>query len=106
MPIEPGSCSVGPARAGPSSIGIARAVGPVDPNAVRTAADNTGQSKGIARHVGPIRHNEPHDVGPMPVDGERVGQIRRAIENGEYPLVPARVADAMIAAGYLLRIGK
>ena len=106
MPIESGSCSVGPVRVGPSSVGIARAVGPVDPKAIRAAAGDTGQSNGIARHVGPVQRSEPLDVGPMPVDAERVGEIRRAIESGGYPLVPARVADAMIAAGLLLRSGK
>lgn len=38
-----------------------------------------------------------------PVDHDRVAQIRQAIEQGRYPLVPAKIADAVIAAGYLLR---
>ena len=38
-----------------------------------------------------------------PVDHERVAQIRKAIEQGRYPIVPTKIADAMIAAGYLLR---
>ena len=96
MPIEPV----------PVRVGIARAIGAIDPKAVRAAAGDTGQANGIARHVGPIRHNQPLDVGPIPVDAERVGEIRRAIESGRYPLVPARVADAMIAAGLLLGTGK
>ena len=96
MPIEPV----------PARIGIARAVGAIDPKAIRAAVDDTGRSNGIARHIGPVSHNEPLDVGPMPVDAERVGEIRRAIESGRYPLVPARVADAMIAAGLLLRRAK
>lgn len=41
-----------------------------------------------------------------PVEMDRVAVIRQAIEEGRYPLVPARIADAMIAAGYLLRIAK
>ena len=96
MPIEPVSVR----------IGIARAIGAVDPKAIRAAAGETRQPNGIARHVGPVQHSEPLDVGPMPVDAERVGEIRRAIESGRYPLVPARVADAMIAAGMLLRSAK
>ena len=95
MPIET-SCSVG----------VARAVGAVDPKAFRAAAGEDRQANGVARHVGPVHKSEPLDVGPMPVDTERVGEIRRAIENGKYPLVPARVADAMIAAGLLLRSAK
>lgn len=105
MPIEPVPAMVRPSVE-PSRVGIARAIGAVDPKAIRTAAGGTGQSNGIARHVGPVSHNEPLDVGPMPVNAERVGEIRRAIESGRYPLVPARVADAMIAAGLLLRRAK
>ncbi|RYY37097.1 MAG: flagellar biosynthesis anti-sigma factor FlgM [Sphingomonadales bacterium] len=31
-------------------------------------------------------------------DAERVAEIRKAIEDGRYPLVPAKIADALIAA--------
>lgn len=37
------------------------------------------------------------DVTPA-FDAERVAEVRKAIENGRYPLVPAKIADAMIAA--------
>lgn len=33
-----------------------------------------------------------------PVDAERVAQIRKALTDGSYPLLPAKIADAMIAA--------
>ncbi|NCP14657.1 MAG: flagellar biosynthesis anti-sigma factor FlgM [Sphingomonadales bacterium] len=33
-----------------------------------------------------------------PVDAERVAQIRNALRDGSYPLVPTRIVDAMIAA--------
>jgi negative regulator of flagellin synthesis FlgM len=33
-----------------------------------------------------------------PLDAERVAQIREALRDGSYPLVPTRIADAMIAA--------
>lgn len=46
------------------------------------------------------------DPGQPPVDAERVAQIRKAVEQGTYPLVPTKVADAIIAAGVLLRNGK
>jgi negative regulator of flagellin synthesis FlgM len=32
--------------------------------------------------------------------------IRKAVETGTYPILPAKVADAMIAAGLLLRTAK
>jgi negative regulator of flagellin synthesis FlgM len=39
----------------------------------------------------------------FPIDHERVAEIRKAIEQGRYPVTPTKIADAMIAAGYLLR---
>ena len=33
-----------------------------------------------------------------PIDAERVSQIRAALQDGSYPLVPAKIADALIAA--------
>ncbi|GAM03385.1 flagellar biosynthesis anti-sigma factor FlgM [Novosphingobium sp. MBES04] len=46
------------------------------------------------------------DPGAAPVDTDRVSQIRKAVEAGTYPLVPAQIADAMIAAGVMLRTPK
>ena len=43
------------------------------------------------------------DPGQAPVDMDRVKVIRHAIETGTYPIIPAKIADAMIAAGLLLR---
>lgn len=37
-----------------------------------------------------------------PVANERVAEIRAAVKDGSYPLVPTTVADAMIAAGFML----
>lgn len=33
-----------------------------------------------------------------PVDAERVSQIKAALQDGSYPLVPTKIVDAMIAA--------
>ena len=33
-----------------------------------------------------------------PVDLERVAQIKRALEEGRFPIVPAKIADRLIAA--------
>ena len=41
-----------------------------------------------------------------PVDRERVAEIRKALEEGRYPLVPTRIADAMIAARVSLGMEK
>lgn len=38
-----------------------------------------------------------------PVDSDRVAEIRNAIEQGRYAVSPAKIADAMIAAGFVVR---
>ncbi|MDD3800078.1 MAG: flagellar biosynthesis anti-sigma factor FlgM [Novosphingobium sp.] len=38
-----------------------------------------------------------------PVDAERVESIRKAITEGSYTLTPEKIADAMIAANFVLR---
>lgn len=35
-----------------------------------------------------------------PVDADRVQQIKKALQQGRYPIVPARIADSIIAAQY------
>lgn len=45
-------------------------------------------------------------AGAAPVDQERIKTIRHAVETGTYPVFPAKIADAMIAAGMLLRSPK
>jgi negative regulator of flagellin synthesis FlgM len=42
-------------------------------------------------------------AGTVPVDQDRVTQIRQAVQDGTYPIIPTRIGDAMIAAGALLR---
>lgn len=46
------------------------------------------------------------DASQPPVDAERVEQIREALKDGSYPIVPAKVADAMIAARMMLGLGE
>lgn len=38
------------------------------------------------------------DAGEAPVQADRVEEIRKALRDGRYPIVPAQIADAMIAA--------
>ncbi|MBV1918836.1 MAG: flagellar biosynthesis anti-sigma factor FlgM [Sphingomonadaceae bacterium] len=54
----------------------------------------------------PVVKSNALDPGKPPVDAERVAMIRKAIEGGNYPILPMKVADAMIAAGELLRSGR
>ncbi len=41
-------------------------------------------------------------AGAAPVDAERVREIRQALREGNYPLVPSRITDAIIAARHML----
>lgn len=42
----------------------------------------------------------------VPIDQDRVAEIRRALETGTYPLLPTKIADAIIAAGLYGKVGK
>ena len=55
--------------------------------------DNTVKRPGVSIEVGTsVSPSEP------PVDTDRVAEVRKALQDGSYPLVPAKIADAMIAA--------
>lgn len=66
--------------------------------AVAKAAPNTAVSA-----MPSVETTQALQAGQAPVDTDRVAMIRQAVESGSYPLVPAKIADAMIAAGMLLR---
>ena len=70
----------------------------------RAVANDTARSHAAPNSA--VMRSAALDPGPPPVDTDRVAEIRKAIERGQYPIVPAKVADAMIAAGLLLRSGK
>ncbi len=75
----------------------------------RTGQNGVASSTGtnVAANVAGTVSANPVNAGDTAVvDAERVTAIRKAVEDGSYPIVPARIADAMIAAGYLLRVGK
>lgn len=91
----------------PIEIGPSRPVSAVQ---VKTICAETGQPESVRNtsqaHVSAAPQVETSDAvraGSAPIDAERVATIRKAIEEGKYPVVPARIADAMIAAGMLLR---
>lgn len=46
------------------------------------------------------------NAGAAPVDADRVAQIRKALQDGTYPILPMTVADAIIAGGLILRTAK
>jgi len=91
-----------------AAVGAVSAVARVSENEARQTAvpaqapQNSGT--GRAGHAQGVAH-KALDAGQPPVDPERVVELKRAIEKGDYPLVPAKIADALIAAGMLLQKG-
>jgi negative regulator of flagellin synthesis FlgM len=84
------------------------------PGALRPVArDFATAGKGEARSL-PASQQPPADkglavetgsriaAGSVPVDNERVAQIREALRDGSYPIVPAQISDAIIAARMML----
>jgi negative regulator of flagellin synthesis FlgM len=104
MPIDK---SQSLSAAGPVSLAAGlRGVGLIDARTVRSASgarDAPAAAAGASTQATTFQPSEALDPGPAPVDGERVAVIRRAIEAGNYPVIPTKIADAMIAAGLLLR---
>lgn len=88
MPIEP-----------TQNIGSVRAVGTLDARLVRRSAGERSKPDSVPL----VATSDALDPGAVPVDNERVAEVRKAVESGTYPLLPMKVADAIIAAGLLLR---
>jgi len=65
------------------------------PPSTASAAAPAAARPGIAVEIGA---GEAAAIATPPVDAERVAQIRNALRDGTYPLVPTKIADAMIAA--------
>lgn len=87
-------------------LGPVRPVGAVDARVTRQPG---GQGNRTAKAELPepaVVRSDALDPGEAPVDADRIAEIRKAIESGDYPLLPAKIADAIIAAGILLRSGK
>lgn len=84
-----------------------QAVSPARPvsDTDRTAAQATSGARDASGRTGStgdagisIEVAAPVDNAQPPVDNDRVAEIRQALRDGSYPLVPTQIADAMIAA--------
>lgn len=67
----------------------------------RTAGNGVAVDRGVSVQTG-----ARVSAGPIPIDENRVEQIRAALRDGSYPIVPTRITDAMIAARLMLRHGR
>lgn len=90
----------------PIELGPARPVSAVDVRLARTAGGTKDAPARAESTAAPVVRSDALDPGKPPVDAERVEIVRKAVENGTYPVIPAKVADAIIAAGFLLRSAK
>ncbi len=88
----------------PIELGPTRPVGATDARTVRSSGGQVQQGGQSTTAPAALVRSEALDPGEAPVDAERVTAIRKAVEQGNYPLVPAKIADAIIAAGLLLRV--
>ena len=83
----------------PLSTTESRAVSATDtPPANVSGAPSVASAQGAA-----VVASSALSAGQIPVDSDRVSAIKRAIQTGNYPIVPTKIGDAMIAAGLLLR---
>jgi negative regulator of flagellin synthesis FlgM len=90
----------------PIELGPTRPIGAID---VRIAREGGGLREQATRPDEPaatVALSGALDAGEAPIDTDRVEMIRKAVEHGKYPVTPAKIADAMIAAGLLLRKGE
>ena len=72
-----------------------------------TRADARPASAGSQRDGGVIVESTAiPQAGKPPLDTDRIKEIREALRDGTYPIVPAQIADAMIAARLLLSGGQ
>lgn len=65
----------------------------------RSSAD--GDKQGVALEV-----SRNINAGEPPVASSRVSEIRNAMQEGTYPLVPVEISDAIIAARLSLTMGE
>jgi negative regulator of flagellin synthesis FlgM len=86
-----------------------QAIGPVRPLSDADRARIDARSSGSAPAASPTPAAKPGvmievgaasaiDPASPPIDPERVEKIRAALRDGSYPLVPTKIADALIAA--------
>lgn len=69
-------------------------------------ATRTESAKGAADQGVSVQTGAKVSAGAAPVDAERVAEIRQALREGNYPLVPSKITDAIIAARHMLSDAK
>lgn len=70
------------------------------------AADTQAAAAQARAAAAPVTTSRVTAGASAPVDHERVALIRKALEENRYPLVPAEIADALIAANLYGIVGQ
>lgn len=87
-------------------------VGATDPRQSTALVPNTSLAQGTQSTSTATTGSNPASAvvtdttsaaGAIPQDSDRVAAIKKAIEHGQYPIVPTKIGDAMIAASMLWR---
>lgn len=75
-----------------------------------SAAEKIAPSQKVAAEArqadAPIATSRISAGSEVPVNHERVAEIRKALESNSYPLIPTEIADAIIAAGLYGKVAK
>lgn len=91
----------------PIEVGQVRAIGAIGARPSRTAGGEEQAAVAAATaQASTVQTSSALDAGEAPVEADRVAVIRKAVETGTYPVIPMKIADAIIAAGVLLRSPK
>ncbi len=81
-------------------------VGPLRPAARELAGEKPAmrgqQAIGAVYQGVSVQTGVKVSAGAAPVDADRVAEIRQALREGSYPLVPSQITDAIIAARHML----
>lgn len=87
-----------------------RSAAPLGPAARELSSDRPAAravtAKGAVDQGVSVQTEANVSAGVAPVDSERVQEIRQALRDGNYPLVPSRITDAIIAARHMLSDGQ
>jgi negative regulator of flagellin synthesis FlgM len=91
------------------AIGPARPLSDTDPTRIDARSAGGVPAAPVASAVKPGVMVEVGDASALdpaspPIDPERIEKIRAALRDGSYPLVPAKIADALIAAQVSLAV--
>ncbi|BBI21672.1 MAG: flagellar biosynthesis anti-sigma factor FlgM [Pseudomonadota bacterium] len=79
------------------------------PSAAVSPAEKITPSQEVAARAreaeAPVATSQIASGREVPVDHERVAEIRKALEDGTYPLIPTEIADAIIASRLYGKVG-